>query len=196
VFQVNIMVWVILPGLDVRTRLMDGLWCLFMGLLFYLGNWDIFQYMLTKGKKKMKYYLERTEDVFRETASGAGGLTQAEAEKRLDQNGKNRLAEVKKDSLIKRFFAQMADPMIIILIAAAVVSGITSIYSGEGIADVIIILFVVIVNAALGVYQENKAEKAIEALQEMSAATSKVMRDGAAVLIRSEDIVVGDVCFT
>jgi Ca2+-transporting ATPase len=141
----------------------------------------------------MRHYLETIEAVFKETNSCADGLKSSEAEKRLEQNGKNKLAEAKKDSLVKRFFKQMADPMIIILLAAAAISAVTSVYSGEGIADVIIILAVVIINACLGVYQESKAEQAIKALQEMAAATSKVLRDGSITQIRSEDIVVGDV---
>lgn len=87
----------------------------------------------------------------------------------------------------------MADPMIIILLAAAAISGVLAVTQGESFADVIIILAVVVVNAVLGVYQENKAEKAIEALQEMSAATSKVLRDGKLVTIHSEELVPGDV---
>ena len=141
----------------------------------------------------MKYYCSEVDDVLTETHSTRDGLTAAEAAKRLAENGKNKLAEGKKDPLVKRFFAQMADPMIIMLIVAAVISAVTSRYSGEGFADVIIIMFVVIVNAALGVYQENKAEKALEALQEMSSAMSKVLRNGHIVTVKSEDIVVGDV---
>ena len=141
----------------------------------------------------MKYYCSEVDDVLTETHSTRDGLTAAEAAKRLAENGKNKLAEGKKDPLVKRFFAQMADPMIIMLIVAAVISAVTSRYSGEGFADVIIIMFVVIVNAALGVYQENKAEKALEALQEMSSAMSKVLRDGHIVTVKSEDLVVGDV---
>lgn len=141
----------------------------------------------------MKYYCSEISDVLKETRSSRDGLSAAEARRRLAGNGKNKLAEGQKESLVKRFFAQMADPMIIMLIVAAVISGVTSRYSGEGFADVIIILFVVVVNAALGVYQENKAEKALEALQEMSSATSKVLRDGHIVSIKSEDLVVGDV---
>ncbi|MGI5978528.1 MAG: calcium-translocating P-type ATPase, PMCA-type [Oscillospiraceae bacterium] len=141
----------------------------------------------------MKYYCSEIDDVLAETRSTRDGLTAAEAAKRLAENGKNKLAEGKKDSLIKRFFAQMADPMIIMLIAAAVISAVTSRYSGEGFADVIIIMFVVVVNAALGVYQENKAEKALEALQEMSSATSKVLRNGQMITVKSEDLVVGDI---
>lgn len=141
----------------------------------------------------MKYYCSEIDDVLTQARSSRDGLSSAEAQKRLAENGKNKLAEGKKDSLVKRFFAQMADPMIIMLIAAAVISAVTSRYSGEGFADVIIIMFVVVVNAALGVYQESKAEKALEALQEMSAATSKVLRDGQIITVKSEDLVVGDV---
>jgi Ca2+-transporting ATPase len=140
----------------------------------------------------MKYYLEQAENVLKVVGSKAEGLTSSEAKERLEKNGKNKLVEGKKDSLLKRFLSQLTDPMIIILLVAAAISGATSIYAGESIADVFIILFVVIINAVLGVYQENKAEKAIEALQEMAAATSKVLRDGAIVSVKSEDLVVGD----
>ena len=141
----------------------------------------------------MKFYTDEKGAVLQEVASTERGLAAAEAEKRLEANGKNKLKAAKKDSLIKRFFMQMADPMILILLAAAAISAVTSVYEGEAPTDVFIILFVVIVNAVLGVYQESKAEKAIEALQEMSAATSKVLRDGEVVQIKSEDLVVGDV---
>ena len=141
----------------------------------------------------MRFYCEEAEAVLRDVDSTSEGLTSAEAEKRLAANGKNKLAEGKKDSLIKRFFQQMGDPMIIILLVAAAISGVLAVVQGESFADVIIILAVVIINAVLGVYQESKAEKAIEALQQMSAATSKVLRDGKMVTIHSEDLVVGDV---
>ena len=117
----------------------------------------------------------------------------SEAEKRLNADGKNKLKEPDKDSLLKKLLLQFADPMIIILIVAAAISGITAFYADESFADVIIILFVVVVNAVLGVYQESKAEKAIEALQEMASATSKVYRDGKLVTIKSEDLVKGDI---
>ena len=141
----------------------------------------------------MKFYTDERDAVLHEVASTERGLSAAEAEKRLAKNGKNKLKAAKKDSLIKRFFMQMADPMILILLAAAAISAVTAVYEGEAPTDVFIILFVVIVNAVLGVYQESKAEKAIEALQEMSAATSKVLRGGEVVQIKSEDLVVGDV---
>ena len=141
----------------------------------------------------MRYYCEEKERVLEELGSSHEGLGANEAEKRLLKHGKNKLAEAKKDSLIKRFFAQMKDPMIIILLCAALISGVLAVSEGESFADVIIILAVVIVNAALGVYQENKAEKAIEALREMSAASSKVMRNGTIHTVHSEDLVPGDV---
>ena len=141
----------------------------------------------------MKYYCEEKERVIAELESNENGLSEAEAERRLAENGPNKLAAAKKDSIIKQFLKQLADPMIIILLAAAAISGVLAITQGESFADVIIILFVVVVNAVLGVYQENKAEKAIEALQEMSAATSKVLRDGKIVSVRSEELTIGDV---
>lgn len=146
-----------------------------------------------RGGEYIKYYLESTDAVFRELESSLNGLQAEEAAQRLERDGRNRLAEAKKDSLVKRFFAQMADPMILILLAAALVSGVTSFYAGESFADVVIILIVVIVNSALGVFQESKAEKAIEALQELSAAQSRVLRGGTVAVIRSEELVVGDV---
>lgn len=141
----------------------------------------------------MNAYLQEKEAVLEELASTEEGLTKAEAEKRLVQYGPNRLEEAKKDSFFKRLMKQLSDPMIIVLIAAAVVSGITSAYTNESFADVFIILFVVIINALLGMYQESKAEKAIEALKEISAATSKVLRDGEIVSIPSDSLVPGDV---
>ena len=141
----------------------------------------------------MRYYLKSIDETLAEVSSASGGLTTDEAAERLEKNGRNKLAEAKKDSLLKRFMMQLADPMIIILIAAAMISGITSYYAGESFADVIIILAVVIINAVLGILQESKAEKAIEALQQMSAATSKVLRDGKVTHVKSEELVVGDI---
>lgn len=141
----------------------------------------------------MKEYLKSTADVFEEIDSSANGLISEEAQKRLEKNGKNKLAEAKKPSVIKKFFAELADPMIIILLIAAAVSGVTAALQNESFTDVFIILAVVLINAVLGVVQESKAEKAIEALQKITAATSKVLRDGRPVTVKSEDLVVGDV---
>ncbi|MBR5517029.1 MAG: calcium-translocating P-type ATPase, PMCA-type [Firmicutes bacterium] len=141
----------------------------------------------------MQYYLKSKEEALAEVKTTAEGLTSQEAEARLAANGKNKLEEPPKDTLLKKLLSQFADPMIIILIVAAAISGVTAFYSGESFADVIIIMAVVIINAVLGVYQESKAEKAIEALQEMAAATSKVYRDGKLVTVKSEDLVKGDI---
>ena len=141
----------------------------------------------------MKFYLAEKEAVLDELKTESQGLTSAEANVRLEKYGKNRLAAAKGKSVIVRFLEQLKDPMIIILLVAALISGVLAVVEGESFADVIIILAVVIINAVLGVYQESKAEKAIEALQEMSAATSKVLRDGKVQIIPSEDLVVGDI---
>jgi len=133
------------------------------------------------------------EDVLREMGSGEDGLASAEAERRLGQYGPNRLEEGKKTTILERIFAQISDPMVLVLIVAAIISGVTAVLSGEPLSDVFIILFVVVLNTALGVIQESKAEAAIEALKEMAAATSKVLRDGRMVQLRSEELVVGDV---
>lgn len=141
----------------------------------------------------MNYYLQEPKEVLNGLKTQSSGLSQAEAKARLARDGKNELKAEKKQSLVSRFLEQLKDPMIIILIAAAVVSGITASYSHESFADVFIIMFVVILNAVLGVFQESKAEKAIEALQKMSASTSRVLRDGSVCTVKSEDLTVGDV---
>lgn len=136
----------------------------------------------------MKYYLENVETVMRQENISRDGLTTTEASERLSRYGKNKLAEGKKKSLLARFIGQMTDPMVLVLIAAAVISGAV----GE-IADALIILAVVILNSILGVVQEGKAEKAIEALQQMASPYSKVRRAGQVLQIKSEDIVPGDI---
>lgn len=141
----------------------------------------------------MKEYLSSCEEVLKEQNSSEQGLSTGEAQQRLSRFGKNELEKGKKTSLLKRFLGELADPMIIILIVAAAISGITAFYEGESFADVIIILAVVIINAVLGVVQESKAEAAIEALQDIAAATSKVLRDGKVVTLKSDELVPGDV---
>lgn len=141
----------------------------------------------------MKHYLSSAEDVLNATNSQQSGLSSQEAQTRLEANGKNKLAEGKKESIILRFLKQFAEPMTIILLVAAVISAILAGIGGEFPSDVIIIMAVVLINAILGVAQESKAEKAIDALQQIASATSKVLRDGHIVTIKSEDLVVGDV---
>ncbi len=146
----------------------------------------------------MKHYLHTAEEVFADVKSSEAGITEAEAEKRLQENGKNKLEEGKKKTIFKRILEQLSDPMIIILIIAAGISAVTEWFEHGYFhfvfpTDTVIILVVVVINTILGVVQESKAEAAIEALQEMSAATSKVIRDGKLVSVKSEDLVIGDV---
>lgn len=148
----------------------------------------------------MKHYLQSSEEVLRDVASSTEGLSQAEAERRLAQNGPNKLDEGKKTPLIVKFLKQIADPMIIVLLVAALISLVTVLINNanpanehESFADVIVIAVVVILNAVLGVVQESKAENAIAALKSMTEATCKVLRDGVVVHVKSQDVVVGDV---
>lgn len=141
----------------------------------------------------MQFYSKDKTEVLKELNSSINGLSEEEAIKRLNENGKNCLEAEKPKSLFKRFLEQLMDPMIIVLIVAALISGVLAFIENDSYADVIIIMIVVVVNAILGVYQENKAEKAIEALQKMSAPTSKVIRNNKLCIVNSEDIVVGDI---
>ena len=141
----------------------------------------------------MKHYLEPVSSVLEEVLSQQNGLGSQEAGERLARDGRNKLDEAEKATLVQRFFAQLKDPMLLILMAAALVSGITSLIAGEALTDLIIIMAVVLLNAILGLYQENKADKAIEALQSMSAAASNVLRDGTIQQVLTEELVVGDV---
>lgn len=142
----------------------------------------------------MKEYLETTSDVLKGLGSTEDGLSSSDAQSRLEKHGKNKLDEKKKKSLLSAFLEKLADPMLIILMIAAVLSVLTSSLSGETEwSDAVIILIVVLINAVLGVVQESKAEKAIEALQQMSKAKTRVRRDGKIIQIESENLVPGDV---
>ncbi len=146
----------------------------------------------------MKHYLFDSNAVLEEVKSGENGLSQSEAEARLATNGKNKLAEGKKVTMIQRFFEQLANPMIIVLLIAAAVNLATVIIDraqggNESFAEFIIIVAVVLLNAILGVIQEGRAEQAIAALKEMTASTCKVLRDGVIKHVKNEDLVVGDV---
>ena len=140
-----------------------------------------------------KEYIQNPEEVLKNVESSAEGLSTHEAELRREKNGPNKLKEAPKISNFQRFLEQLKDPMLIMLMCAAVISAVTSAISGESMADVIIIAVVVLLNACLGVLQESKAEQAIEALQTMTAATCKVLRDGRQVSIPSADLVPGDI---
>ncbi|MFA0815143.1 MAG: cation-translocating P-type ATPase [Anaerofustis sp.] len=136
----------------------------------------------------MKHYLEKKETVFSSLDTSDDGLTPEKAQANLETYGYNKLDEGKKTSVIVKLLGQLSDPMILILLAAAIISGIV----GE-LADLIIIMTVVVINSVLGVVQEGKAEKAIEALQQMASPYSRVRRGGNIVRVKSEEIVPGDV---
>ncbi len=144
----------------------------------------------------MKYYAEPLDSVLSEVSTNASsGLTEAEAVQRLAKNGENRLKEKKKKSNFQRFVDQFKDVMIIILIIAAIVSfGVIVIEKNWGeLFEPALILLIVILNAVMGVYQEGKAEKALDALKNMSAPHAKVLRNGVETVIDASKLVVGDI---
>ena len=121
------------------------------------------------------------------------GLTEEQVKANYEKYGMNELKQKKKKSLFVKFLEQFKDFMIIVLIIAAIVSGAVGIAEGEGITDTIIILIVVVLNAIIGVVQESKAEKSLEALQKLSAHASKVVRNGKVAVVQSRELVPGDV---
>lgn len=141
----------------------------------------------------MEWYQLEIEAALGRAKSSRQGLSGTEAARRLTECGPNRLAEQKQAGLFQRFLQQMADPMIVVLLAAAAVSGGAAAVAGESFADVFIILAVVVINGVLGVYQEHKAEQAIQALQKLTAAHSRVLRGGRSLEVASEELVPGDV---
>jgi len=153
-----------------------------------------------------KEYSLSSEAVLQELETTPEGLTAQQARERLAKYGPNKLKEAEKATWLQRFVAQLKDPMLIILMIAAVVSAATTVidfmqlpeprdfgHLTEGLVEVGIIIVVVLLNAILGVIQESKAEAAIEALQTMTAATCKVLRDGKLVVLHSDELVPGDV---
>ena len=121
----------------------------------------------------------------------ARGLTGQQARERLETHGPNALEGAKKESLVKRFLGQMKDPMILVLLAAAVLSLIST--GGEDWVEAVIILVIVVVNACISISQEDSAEKALEALQKMSAPLAKVIRDGEMTRLETAQLVPGDI---
>ena len=146
---------------------------------------------MSKEQKRQAFYTQSPEEVLKAVDATEQGLSSSEAEKRLAEFGHNELEEGEKRSILVKFIEQFKDLMIIILVAAAILSVVTS--GGEDIADAIIILAVVIINAAFGVYQEGKAEEAIEALKSMSSPAARVLRDGHMAEIDSKELVPGDI---
>jgi len=149
--------------------------------------------LIKKGEITLKYYFQSIEDVLKEFKSSYFGLSNLEATNRLNFYGENILKEGKKTTIFQRIISQLLNPMVLVLIVASLISTITAILSNESFADVFIILFVIVINTTLGVVQESKAEKAIDALKKMVAPTAKVLRDGKVKNIDSSKIVVGDI---
>lgn len=144
-----------------------------------------------------KNYLAYTESIDQVKAHFetdlSQGLSSQEAAKRLESYGTNEIQEEERRSTFQKFIDQFKDFMIIVLLAAAAISAVVGISQGEGITDTIIILIVVLLNAVLGVFQEAKAEEAIDALKKMSSPLAHVLRDGDVKEIKSTQLVPGDV---
>mgnify|MGYP003418512132 FL=1 len=144
--------------------------------------------------EKKKWYDISVEDTVKLLNTDLqNGLTSEEVTKRVEENGYNELIQKKKKTFLEKFLAQFKDFMIIVLIFAALVSGIVGVLEHEGINDSIIILLIVIVNAIIGVMQENKAEKSLEALKKLSSHTAKVLRNGHLLVLPARELVPGDV---
>jgi len=146
---------------------------------------------LSKEQSKALFYTQGEEEVLKSLDTSIDGLSTAQAKERLDAYGYNELDEGEKRSLLSKFIDQFKDLMIIILLVAAALSVITE--GMHGLTDACIILAVVVLNAAFGVYQEGQAEAAIEALKNMSSPLARVRRDGNVVEIDSRELVPGDI---
>ena len=146
---------------------------------------------MSKEQKRDLFYTQSKEQVLSSMGSSLDGLSSDEASKRLAEYGRNELEEGEKRTLLAKFLDQFKDLMIIILIAASILTVITE--GSNGLTDAIIILAVVVLNAAFGVYQEGQAEAAIEALKNMSSPVARVLRDNHVVEVDSKDIVPGDI---
>ena len=146
---------------------------------------------MSKEQKRQAFYTQGSEEVLKNLETSEQGLSSNEAAKRLDEYGRNELDEGEKKSLLMKFVEQFKDLMILILLIAAILSVVTS--GGGAIADAIIILAVVIINAIFGVYQEGKAEEAIEALKSMSSPAARALRDGHVTEVDSKELVPGDI---
>ena len=141
-----------------------------------------------------KWFNKKIEDIEKELKTNKEkGLTEEQVKEIRNEKGYNELQAAKKKTLLQRFIDQFKDFSIIILIIAAIVSGIVGISEGEGITDTIIILIVVIVNAIIGIVQESKAEKSLEALQKLSDHASKVIRNGNLKVVPAKELVPGDI---
>lgn len=136
----------------------------------------------------MKYYCEQQEKVLEELKVQRDGLSADEARKRLIENGPNEISEKKKKNVFQVFISQFADLLVLILIAAAIVS----VFTGNA-DSAIVIMVVLIMNAVLGTVQHFKAEKSLDSLKAMSAPSARVMRGGTVMEIPAREVVVGDI---
>ncbi len=143
----------------------------------------------------MKWQSMAVAEVLSRLKTNESGLSSAEAERRLLKNGKNVFATQKKPSVFRRFLAQLSDKMIIILIIASVLSFTVSAVTEESSADSFIILLIIFVNATVGVIQESRAQRALDALRSLSVPELTVMRDGKRCRVSSEEIVCGDIVY-
>ena len=140
------------------------------------------------------WFNKEVEEVEKELETDLNkGLNSDEVQKRKEKYGLNELKAKKKKSLFQKFLDQFKDFSIIVLIIAAIVSGVVGVAEGEGVTDTIIILIVVIVNAIIGVTQEAKAEKSLEALQKLTDHASKVIRNGEVTVVPAKELVPGDI---
>ena len=146
-------------------------------------------------EKKQNLWFHKSVDETKEyfKLDEENGLSNEQVNENRQKYGTNELQTKKKKSTFVKFLEQFKDFMIIVLIIAAIISGVVGYIEGEGITDSIIILIVVILNAVIGVIQENKAEKSLEALQKLSAHVSKVIRNGKMEVIPAKELVPGDI---
>ena len=134
------------------------------------------------------FYKKTKEEIFAELNTNELGLTNEEATKRLNEHGKNQLPKKKKDSVIKIFFNELKDPMIILLLFAIIAS-----FLANEVVDAVAILFIILVDLIMGTYQENKANNTAEALENLVTAKSKVLRNGEVIQVESTEITIGDI---
>lgn len=164
-----------------------------------LSQFQQTEFFISMEVSMSNYYLKDSKDVLKEIDASENGLTTQEAQKRIEKVGKNALREPEKKTMVQRFVDSLKDPMILMLLAAAAISTATTIYQNvvtgahESYSDLFIILAVVIINTVMGVVQESKAEESITALKAMTAATSKVIRDGQQVVLKSDELTIGDI---
>ena len=150
--------------------------------------------VIKKSDEMKNFYSRPADEVSKEMGTDtAKGLKSEEIASRLEKYGKNTLVQKKNRSFAAMFFSQFKSFMIILLIIAAVISGIMGIKTGEGLLDTYIIMGILLLNAFIGAYQEFKAQKSLESLKKMAAPMAKVVRDGESMVVNVEDVVPGDI---